>query len=191
MDGFILVDKPKGITSGECARMAANTLNAGKAGHAGSLDGNASGMLLVALGAARKSIGSFMRLRKEYRGTLRLHGDADREAITAAFRKSTGRIVQTPPRKSRVARKPREREVYSLEIIRMRGRDVEFAVSCEAGTYIRKLASDIGAEIGCGGHLAELRRTRIGPFTEKDSVSLENLSGKYLISAKEAINRLK
>jgi H/ACA ribonucleoprotein complex subunit 4 len=85
-----------------------------------------------------------------------------------------------PPIKSAVKRQLREREIYEFEIIEIKARDVLFRVKCQAGTYVRKLCSDIGNTLGTGAHMAELRRTQAGPFTEQDNlVTLNDLQDAY------------
>ncbi|MBI4020348.1 MAG: hypothetical protein HY367_03365 [Candidatus Aenigmarchaeota archaeon] len=190
MDGIILVDKPRGMTSGECTRQVAGRLGAAKAGHAGSLDANATGLLLIALGSARKSISYFMGLDKEYVALLRLHGDIKRRDAIPALMKFTGKIIQVPPRRSRVARRPRERAIYSIRLLSLEGRDMSIRVSCEAGTYMRKLATDLGAGLGCGAHLVGLRRTRAGPFTESDCVDIGEVSEGKVLTLKGALAML-
>jgi H/ACA ribonucleoprotein complex subunit 4 len=88
-----------------------------------------------------------------------------------------GEIYQKPPLRSSVKREPRKRTIYRLIVNELDGRIVLFTCSCQAGTYIRKLCSDVGEVLGCGAHMRELRRTRAGPFSEEDGlVNLHQLS---------------
>ena len=88
-----------------------------------------------------------------------------------------GEIYQKPPLRASVKREPRKRFIYRLDVHEIDGRTVLFTCSCQAGTYIRKLCSDIGEVLVCGAHMRELRRTRAGPFTEENGlVSLHELS---------------
>jgi len=87
-----------------------------------------------------------------------------------------GKIKQIPPLKSSVKRVEREREIYYLDILEIGGQDILFKVGCEAGTYIRKLCHDIGQKIGCGAHMAELRRTKAACFDESTLFTLQDLT---------------
>jgi H/ACA ribonucleoprotein complex subunit 4 len=116
------------------------------------------------LGSATRAAGAFLGCDKVYEGAMRLHGDVGRADLEAGMQEFRGPIEQLPPRRSRVKRAPRMRTVYSLEVTGIRGRDVEFRVVCQHGTYIRKLVHDMGQVLGCGAHMTSLRRTRAGPF---------------------------
>lgn len=172
---IILVDKPKGPASLEVVERACRALGVSKAGHAGTLDPNATGLLVIALGEARKAMPVLCGLDKEYEGVMLLHGDVAQESVKDALSSFRGRITQLPPVKSAVARKERQRTVHELQVTGIDGRRVGIRVLCEAGTYIRKIASDAGEKLSCGAHLAELRRTRVGPFSVKDAVALDAL----------------
>lgn len=112
---------------------------------------------------------------KEYVCLMRLHGDVKREELLDALREFVGEIYQTPPIRSRVARRPRVRVVYELEVLEFEGRDVLFKALVSGGTYLRKLCHDLGLLLGIGAHMVELRRTRSGPVTEDQAVSLLEL----------------
>ncbi len=95
-------------------------------------------------------------------------------------------IRQLPPVKSAVKRTEREREIYEFEVLEIKGRDVLFRVKCQAGTYIRKLCDQIGKVLGTGAHMAELRRTQAGPFTEEDNlITLNDLQDAYYFYKEE------
>jgi H/ACA ribonucleoprotein complex subunit 4 len=188
--GVVLIDKPAGMTSFDVVERACKILGASRGGHAGTLDPNVTGLMLVALGEARKAMPVLMGMHKEYAGKMLLHKDADRRILEEAFRKFTGEIVQKPPVKSRVARVERKRTIDSLKITRIDGREVEFEVSCEAGTYIRKLVHDIGQSIGHGAHMTGLRRTKIGPFSIDEAVPLSDLSEKDVSPLEKALERV-
>jgi H/ACA ribonucleoprotein complex subunit 4 len=81
--------------------------------------------------------------------------------------------------RSAVKRQERKRTIYFIDIIEIKGREVLFRVGCQAGTYIRKLCSDIGQKLGSGAHMAELRRTRAGPFDEESLCTLQELTDAY------------
>ena len=189
--GVVLVDKPKGITSFDVVERVCETLGTKKAGHAGTLDPNVTGLMLIALEESRKAMPILMGMEKEYEGKMLLHKEAGKEKIEKTFKKFTGEIVQKPPVRSRVARMERKRKIYSLRILKIKNREIEFRVKCEAGTYIRKLVHDIGESLGTGAHMAELRRTKIGPFELKEAVSLSKVSEKNVIPLERALERVK
>ncbi|MEE9323562.1 MAG: PUA domain-containing protein [Candidatus Aenigmarchaeota archaeon] len=189
--GVILVDKPKGMTSFDVVEKVCETLGVKKAGHSGTLDPNVTGLMLVALEESRKAMPVLMGMEKEYEGKMMLHGEADRKRIERTFKRFTGEIVQKPPVKSRVARVERKRRVHSLRILKIKGREVQFKVRCEAGTYIRKLVHDMGEDLGCRAHMTELRRTKIGPFELKESVPLSKLSEKNATPVEKVLERIK
>ncbi len=189
--GVVLVDKPKGITSFDVVEMVCETLGIKKAGHTGTLDPNVTGLMLLALEESRKAMPILMGMDKEYEGKMLLHGEVEKGRIEKTFKKFTGEIVQKPPVKSRVARVERKRKVYFLDILRINGREIEFRVKCEAGTYVRKLVHDIGEELGCGAHMTGLKRTKIGPFELKESVPLSKLSEKNVIPLERILERIK
>jgi H/ACA ribonucleoprotein complex subunit 4 len=193
----ILIDKPAGPASFGVVEEVCKILSVPVAGHAGTLDPNATGLLLIALGEARKAMPVLAGLDKEYVGTMLLHGDIPEEKVRDALSSFRGRIKQMPPVKSAVARRERERTVHELEVIAIDGRKVTMRVLCEAGTYMRKIASDCGEKLGCGAHLAQLRRTRVGPFDVEDALTLEALKRKgsevpkkSLITLEEALLRI-
>ncbi len=188
--GVVLVDKPKGLTSFEVVERVCRKLGVSKAGHAGTLDPNVTGLMLIALEESRKAMPVLMGLDKEYVGRMILHKEAERELVEKTFEEFVGEIVQKPPVRSRVARVERKRRIYSLEILGMKGREIEFRVLCEAGTYVRKLVHDMGQRMGCGAHMSELRRTKIGPFDLKEAVTLSKLSDKSVRKLEEVLERI-
>ncbi|MBN2330581.1 MAG: RNA-guided pseudouridylation complex pseudouridine synthase subunit Cbf5 [Candidatus Aenigmarchaeota archaeon] len=174
---LILIDKHAGPTSFGIVEAVSIALGVRKAGHSGTLDPNATGLLVIALGEARKAMPVLTGLDKEYVGLILLHRDVDRERLKEAMAGFEGEITQTPPVRSAVARKPRKRKVNWFKLLAMDGRNVRFRVICQAGTYIRKIAHDLGETLGCGAHLAELRRTMVGPFRVGEAVALDDLKG--------------
>jgi H/ACA ribonucleoprotein complex subunit 4 len=144
------------------------------AGHVGTLDPNATGVLPILLGRATRVALALERSDKTYVATIHFHLDIGEAELKEVLSKFIGTILQKPPVKSAVARRERERKVYSIDILCKDGKDVRLRVACEAGTYIRKLASDVGLLVG-GAHLKDLRRTRAGPFDEKQAHTIEEL----------------
>ena len=214
VNGWVVLDKPVGVTSTHAVALVKRALNAKKAGHAGTLDPLASGILPIALGEATKTVPFVMDGQKSYvftvtwgvetdtddaegkpvQATNRIPDPADVEAALPAF---TGSIEQIPPRFSAikvageraydVARsggeielKARPVEVVSLRVLAHDGDRTVLAADCGKGTYVRALARDIGRMLGCLGHVSALRRTRVGPFAEAESVPLGELEALTL-----------
>lgn len=108
---------------------------------------------------------------------MQTHADINNNVLVNVMQQFVGEIYQKPPLRSSVRRAPRKRSIYGLEIHEINGRLILFTCTCQAGTYVRKLCSDIGDVIGCGAHMRELRRTRAGPFTEgRQLTTLHELS---------------
>lgn len=102
---------------------------------------------------------------------MEAHSKIDENKIGRIFQEFTGEIYQKPPLRSSVKREVRKRFVYSIDMLDVKENLVLFRVACQAGTYIRKLCSDIGDATGEGAHMRELRRTRSGSFVESDNLS--------------------
>jgi H/ACA ribonucleoprotein complex subunit 4 len=164
---IINLDKPCGPTSFQVAEQTGKIVEARKFSHFGTLDPLVGGVLPVALNRACRLATWFMKKDKTYVGIMRIHKDIPEDRLREEMNKFIGKIMQLPPVKSRVKREEREREVYRFEILEKEGKDVLFVAEVEAGTYIRKIVSDLGERIG-GAHMAELRRTRAGIFSEND-----------------------
>jgi tRNA pseudouridine55 synthase len=191
-DGLVLVDKPAGKTSHDLTLATRRTLGVRRAGHAGTLDPFATGLLLVLIGRARRVQRFLMALPKTYEVVARLGavsstGDPEGE-ITETGRVPdldaplpTGTLMQRPPIWSAVrvqGRKayerarageqfemaPREVTVYRFELLDQDGDRARFVIECSAGTYVRSLITDLG-----DAYCTELRRTRIGPFAVADA----------------------
>lgn len=206
--GILLLDKPAGITSNRALQEVKRLFDARKAGHTGSLDPLATGLLPICLGEATKISAFLLDADKRYRFSVRLgertdSGDADGElletrpvegvdaaAIEQALEGLRGDIEQVPPmhsalkhggrplyeyarRGEEVERAVRHTRVHRLEMLAFDGRDAELEIHCAKGTYVRTLAEDLGAALGCGGHVVALRRTAVGPFLDPDMVPLE------------------
>ncbi len=151
-------------------------LSLNRAGHSGTLDPKVTGVLPVMLGNATKIANVLLKAGKEYVCIMRLHQQEPKGKIRKAAAEFVGTIYQRPPLRSSVKRRLRTRQIYYLDILEIDGQDVLFRVGCQAGTYIRKLVYDIGEVLGGGAHMAELRRTRTGPFKEDSNfISLYDL----------------
>ena len=101
---------------------------------------------------------------------MRLHGDVSEDKLEKVINEFIGPIYQRPPLRSSVKRVVRIKRVYYIRILEIQGRDVLLRIGCEAGTYMRKLCHDIGEVLGVGAHMKELRRTRVGPFREDETL---------------------
>jgi len=178
--GVIILDKPAGPTSHQATAWARDALGMKKLGHGGTLDPNVSGVLPLCLGKAMRLTDLVLSSDKEYVCLMRLHNDRKEERIRKVFAEFQGKIYQFPPSRSSVKRQLRIRTISELRITEISGRDIVFRVSCDAGTYIRTLCTDIGEALGCGANMAELRRTRSGSMKEDRSVSLFDIKDSYV-----------
>lgn len=240
ISGWLILDKPLDFGSTEAVSKIKWLFNAQKAGHAGTLDPLASGMLPIALGDATKTVPYVMDGRKIYEFTVTwgeerttddLEGDVTassdkrptEEEIRAILPNYMGVISQIPPqfsaikiageraydlaRVGEVVEIPsREVEIFRLTLLGTTGNDeAHFEVECGKGTYVRALARDFGRELGCYGHVTDLRRTMVAPFAEDVMVPLETLVeleaiedrderlaalDEYLIDTSEALSAL-
>ena len=162
--GIINIDKPLGPTSFQVSQFVKNLIEVRKTSHLGTLDPTiVSGVLPVALNRACRLSEYLMHRNKTYIGIMRLHKEVKRDELEKVIKEFVGKIKQLPPKRSRVKRAIREREVKSFRIIEIEGKDVLFETEVQAGTYIRKICDDMGKEIG-GAHMLELRRTKAGLF---------------------------
>lgn len=208
--GWLILDKSRGQTSTQALGAAKRIFDAQKAGHAGTLDPLATGILPVAFGEATKTVSFVVDGAKAYRFAVRwgeetTTDDAEGEVtqtsaarptkadIEALLPRFIGEIMQTPPQFSAVkidgnraydlARdgehveiEPRPVVIDSLHLVDMPNADVAvLEAECGKGTYVRAIARDLGRLLGCYGHVIELRRTQVGPFTEDDAYSLDEI----------------
>jgi H/ACA ribonucleoprotein complex subunit 4 len=176
----INLDKPKGPTSHEVISWVKMILHAEKAGHSGTLDPKVTGVLPVGIGKATKVLQVLLEGSKEYVGVMHFHERVGKKDVLRVFKEFTTVVYQKPPVKSAVVRRVRRRTIHELELLEMEEKDVLFRASTQAGTYIRKLCHDIGLVLGVGANMAELRRTRVCHFTEKESVFLQDLKDAYV-----------
>lgn len=177
--GAILLDKPPGPTSHEVVAWIRKMLKLPKAAHAGTLDPKVTGVLLILLGKSARIISAFSSLDKEYICLMSMHGDVDEDDVRKVLKEFTGKIYQKPPLRAAVERKIRTREIYEIELLEHEDRNYLLRIRCEAGTYVRKLIHDMGDALGCGAHMAQLRRIRIGNFTERECVTLHDVKDAY------------
>ena len=230
VSGVLVVDKPVGLTSHDVVQIIRRGTNIRRAGHTGTLDPRASGVLVILIGPAVRLSEYVSASDKRYQATIRLGSTTDtfdaegrithtapvgsitEEQFVEALSKFIGEIKQVPPpfsaikvqgRKAyemaregeEVELEPRIIHVYSLDLLEWDPPEAVIDVFCSSGTYVRSLANDLGAELGCGAHLIGLRRTKSGRFTLRDAVPLLRLQDsfhvgdwyKYLIPAAEAL----
>jgi tRNA pseudouridine55 synthase len=211
IDGVLLLDKDDTLTSNAALQRAKRLYNAAKAGHTGTLDPLASGLLPVCFGEATKFSSDLLDADKTYDAVIMLGvvtdtqdaegqvlarsevrtGRAEAEAALARLR---GAIEQVPPMHSalkhqgrplyayaragiEIERAPRRVTIYRLDLTEFEGARLRVLVECSKGTYIRTLAQDLGEILGCGAHLAGLRRTRVGSLDIAHALTLEALEG--------------
>ncbi len=174
--GIVNIDKPKGPTSHQVSDFVQKILNISKSGHSGTLDPAVTGALPIALGRATRVVQGLLKAGKEYVAIMHLHKEVPEDKLRKVCDSFIGKIQQLPPIKSAVKRQLRTRAVYYLNILEIDGKDVLFRTGTEAGTYIRKLIHDIGLKMGTGAHMAELRRTKAGPFDETTLCTLQDLA---------------
>ncbi|HKU50484.1 MAG TPA: RNA-guided pseudouridylation complex pseudouridine synthase subunit Cbf5, partial [Nitrososphaera sp.] len=179
--GMILVDKPAGPASHEVVAWVKRILEIEKAGHSGTLDPGATGMLPMGLGEGTKALSVLLLGPKEYYALARLHAHASREKVSGLMREFTGEIYQRPPQRSSVKRVTRVRTVYEFDYLEDYDRLVLMRILCQAGTYIRKIIYDIGEILSPGATMVELRRTRVSNFSEQSDglVRLHDLADAF------------
>lgn len=210
LDGVLLFDKPLELSSNDALQKIRRLFQAEKAGHTGTLDPLATGLLPVCFGEATKFSNALLDADKTYDAILRLGqttatGDAEGEItgefpvnftqveLDAVLAKFRGEIEQLPPMYSALKHQGRplyeyiregitiERPVrtvviHKLTVNRWAGNEMEISVRCSKGTYVRTLAEDIGAALGCGAHLVGLRRTAIAHFNLNNGYTFEQLA---------------
>jgi len=193
-NGVVVIDKPAGPTSHQVSAYVQKILGIQKAGHSGTLDPQVTGVLVTGLGEATKAVHHLLTSGKQYVCIMHLHKPVEEYRLRQVLADFTGRIKQLPPVKSAVKRQIRERTVYEVKVIEISGQDILFSMDCQAGTYVRKFCHDVGQAIGCGAHMAALRRTRVAYFTEKQAVTLQTLTDAFVAAQngndKELMNML-
>jgi len=177
--GIININKPSGPSSHEVSAHIQKILKIKKSGHSGTLDPRVTGVLPVALGRGTRIVQALLTAGKEYVCLMLVHKDVEEQEIRKVCEEFIGKIKQLPPIKSAVKRRWRFRKIYYLDILEIKGREVLFRVGCQAGTYIRKLCTDIGDKLGTGAHMAQLVRSKAGPFTDKKMVTLQDVRDAF------------
>ncbi|MBD3310059.1 RNA-guided pseudouridylation complex pseudouridine synthase subunit Cbf5 [Candidatus Woesearchaeota archaeon] len=177
--GIININKPKGPTSHQVSAYVQKILGIKKSGHSGTLDPKVTGVLPIALGRGTRIVQALLPAGKEYIAIMHLHKEAEEEDIRKVCKGFVGKIKQLPPIKSSVKRQWRYRKVYYLDMMEIGDKDVLMRIGCQAGTYIRKLIHDIGQKAGAGAHMAELVRTKAGPFSDDSMWTLQDLTDAF------------
>lgn len=233
LNGFIIIDKPAGITSHDVVSRVRRIVGTRRVGHTGTLDPFATGVLPIAVNDGTKAIPFLDEGLKCYEALMQLglatdtlditgqvlseqdYSTITQELLLDAFAHFTGTIDQIPPMYSaikqggqplyklarqgqQVERAARQIEIHALELLSLDLPFVSFRVTCSRGTYVRTLADDIGARLGCGACLKELRRTASGPFLLQNAITLEMLesvlreggTAEYVVSPHAALGHL-
>lgn len=210
LDGAILIDKPAGPTSHDVVDAIRRQFNIKKVGHCGTLDPNATGLLLIVLGRGTKLSEKLMSDDKVYEGTIKFGEstdsyDADGEMVASlpvppltvdqlneAAEEFVGDIMQTPPMVSavkkggvplyklarkgvEVEREPRLIHIYNFRFSSYTEPFGQFRLACTKGTYVRSVAHELGQKLGCGAHLANLRRVSSGKFDVAEALEFESV----------------
>jgi H/ACA ribonucleoprotein complex subunit 4 len=173
--GIVVMDKPPGPTSHEVVAWVKRLLELDRAGHGGTLDPRVTGVLPIGLQESTKVVQALLTSGKEYVCVMRTHREEDEARVVEVLKLFEGEIYQRPPIRASVRRRLRTRTIYGIDYHEGDGRNWLFTVACESGTYIRKLCYDVGEVLGGGAHMHELRRSRSGPFTEGDLVTMYDL----------------
>ena len=181
--GLILIDKPAGPSSHEIVAWIKKILCVQSAGHSGTLDPGATGLLPIGLGEGTKALSILLLGPKEYYTLARMHSHISEERLQSVLTKFTGEIFQRPPQRSSVKRSTRIRTIYEFQKLEQYDRLALFRILCQAGTYIRKVIYDIGEVLGPGATMIELRRTRVSHLTETKSkfIKLHDLEDGFQI----------
>ena len=223
MDGVLVLIKPINFTSRDLVNKMSKKFNERKAGHTGTLDPFATGLMLLTFGKATKISTYLEATEKTYIAELTLGIATDtldtegkiieekevilpsREELDKIFNSFVGEIEQIPPMHSAIKvngeklydiarrgevieRKARKVTIFYNKILSITDNKIIFEVKCSKGTYIRTLGKDIADAIGCGGHLSNLTRTRIGDFTLKDAKTIDEVKEEDLISIGKALS---
>lgn len=223
VNGWLVLDKPLGRTSTQALGAVKRLFDAQKAGHAGTLDPLATGILPIAFGEATKTVPYAVDGEKAYRFTVtwgaeRSTDDIEGEIVASSDLRPTvddietllpqfiGEISQVPPQFSAI--KVAGNRAYDLardgEVVELQARTVViedlrlaefvdadtavFEAECGKGTYVRAIARDMGRALGCRGHVSELRRLAVGPFTEIEAVTMDELIAAHEEGGPEALD---
>jgi tRNA pseudouridine55 synthase len=220
VNGVLVLDKPAGMSSAVAVDQVKKRLGAARAGHGGTLDPLATGVLPICLDEATKLAQFLLADDKAYEADLLLGVETDtldrtgtitktttpdvsRERFEAALVARTGEHDQVPPMYSaikqngrrlyhlarageEVEREPRKIHIRELALLAWDPPRAKIVIRCSKGTYVRSLIADLGADVGCGAHMTELRRTQSGVFTLAMAHDLDRLDNARLVAMPEA-----
>jgi len=174
--GFILLDKPPGPTSHQIASWVRDLLGLERLGHGGTLDPFATGVLPLMAGKSMKLTKGILKTDKTYIAVLKFAQETNTKQLNDVIEKLTGRIYNVPPEISAVKVQVRTRKIYRFELIEATTKQAIVKIACEAGTYIRTIARDMGLLLGYNVELKELRRENSGRFSLTDCVTLQEIA---------------
>ena len=225
-DGVLIIDKPPAMTSHDVVDAVRKRFRTKRVGHAGTLDPDATGVLMLGLGKATRFLSYAQASPKRYRTTAvfgvttstqdasgeiveTLPVDINEDGVRAAMSSLTGEIEQIPPmvsavkvggerlyrkalRGESVERSARPVTIHQFELLSLTADPPEavLEVRCSGGTYVRTLVHDLGAKLGCGAHLRELRRIENGGFTDSEAVPLDAVDDSDLLPILDAVREL-
>ncbi|MDQ4057942.1 MAG: tRNA pseudouridine(55) synthase TruB [Actinomycetota bacterium] len=225
-DGVLIIDKPSAMTSHDVVDVIRKRFRTKRVGHAGTLDPDATGVLMLGLGKATRFLSYAQAAPKRYRTTAvfgvttstqdasgeiveKRPVDISEDGVRAAMSSLTGEIEQIPPmvsavkvggerlyrkalRGESVERSARPVTIHAFELLALTTDPPEalLEVRCSGGTYVRTLVHDLGARLGCGAHLRDLRRIENGGFTDSEAVPLDAVDDSHLRPVAEAVREL-
>ncbi|MGH2825772.1 MAG: tRNA pseudouridine(55) synthase TruB [Actinomycetota bacterium] len=225
-DGVLIIDKPPAMTSHDVVDVVRKRFRTKRVGHAGTLDPDATGLLMLGLGKATRFLSYAQASPKRYRTTAvfgvttstqdasgeileKRPVDISEAGVREAMSSLTGDIEQIPPmvsavkvggerlyrkalRGESVERTARPVTIHAFELLSLTPDppEAELEVRCSGGTYVRTLVHDLGARLGCGAHLRELRRVENGGFIESDAVPLDAVDDSHLLPILDAVREL-
>lgn len=174
--GFILIDKPAGPTSHQLAAWARELLGLERLGHGGTLDPFATGVLPLMAGRCMKITNKILKHRKSYIAVFRFKSIPNEAELRGVMASLTGRIYNVPPEVSAVKVQVRTRKIYNFDLLDTDGDDAIARITCEAGTYIRTIARDMGLLLNTPVDLKELRRETSGMFHLEQCITMDQLA---------------
>ena len=178
-NGIVLIDKPFGPTSNQVSSWIKKELNLKKAGHFGTLDPNATGVLPVGLSNGTRMQKALAEANKEYVYEAEFVDEINEEDVKEIVESFEGSNKQVPPEKSAVKREERERQVYESELLETEENKILARVKCESGFYVRVLVRQIAEKLDTEGSMNELRRTMQGELAEDELNTIQEIVDAY------------
>jgi len=174
--GFFLLDKGAGPTSHQVAAWVRDMLELPRLGHGGTLDPFATGVLPLMSGKAMRLTKQILEHDKTYIAVFQFKNDVEQDALNTVMELLTGRIYNVPPEISAVRVQVRTRKIHDFSLLDQSSKRIVARIRCEAGTYIRTMARDMGLLLDQPVELKELRREDSGRFTLDDCVQLHEIA---------------